>query len=191
MMIGEIGGGQEAEAARFAREHVSKPVVGYIAGLTAPKGRRMGHAGAIISASGESAAEKVEILKAGRDHGRNQPVGDGGDGTGRAKRWQLARGSAARCRALLRCLTQEVGARALQMVPHGVDRATNVAGFDGFEQRAMVCVVTLDALGCENFVPPRSPLGVRSDVVDVLIKPSHHGVLRALRKRQMKRFVCP
>ena len=63
MMIGEIGGGQEAEAAGFAREHVSKPVVGYIAGLTAPKGRRMGHAGAIISASGESAAEKVEILK--------------------------------------------------------------------------------------------------------------------------------
>lgn len=64
MMIGEIGGGQEAEAAQFAREHLSKPVVGYIAGLTAPKGRRMGHAGAIISASGESAAEKVEILKA-------------------------------------------------------------------------------------------------------------------------------
>ena len=63
MMIGEIGGGQEAEAAGFAREHVSKLVVGYIAGLTAPKGRRMGHAGAIISASGESAAEKVEILK--------------------------------------------------------------------------------------------------------------------------------
>lgn len=64
MMIGEIGGGQEAEAAQFARDHVSKPVVGYIAGLTAPKGRRMGHAGAIISASGESAAEKVEILQA-------------------------------------------------------------------------------------------------------------------------------
>jgi malate-CoA ligase subunit alpha len=64
MMIGEIGGGQEAEAAQFARDHVSKPVVGYIAGLTAPKGRRMGHAGAIISASGESAAEKVEILHA-------------------------------------------------------------------------------------------------------------------------------
>ena len=64
MMIGEIGGGQEAEAAAYAKEHMSKPVVGYIAGLTAPKGRRMGHAGAIISASGESAAEKVEILEA-------------------------------------------------------------------------------------------------------------------------------
>jgi len=63
MMIGEIGGPQEAEAAAFIRDHMTKPVVGYIAGLTAPKGRRMGHAGAIISAFGESADEKVEILQ--------------------------------------------------------------------------------------------------------------------------------
>jgi malate-CoA ligase subunit alpha len=63
MMIGEIGGPQEAEAAQFARDNMSKPVVAYVAGLTAPKGRKMGHAGAIISAFGESAAEKVEILK--------------------------------------------------------------------------------------------------------------------------------
>lgn len=63
VMIGEIGGPQEAEAARFYKENMSKPVIGYIAGLTAPKGRRMGHAGAIISAFGESAAEKVEILQ--------------------------------------------------------------------------------------------------------------------------------
>ncbi|WP_347988863.1 succinate--CoA ligase subunit alpha [Methylomonas sp. AM2-LC] len=63
VMIGEIGGPQEVEAGLFAKEHMSKPVVAYIAGLTAPKGRRMGHAGAIISSSGESAAEKVEILK--------------------------------------------------------------------------------------------------------------------------------
>jgi len=63
MMIGEIGGPQEAEAAVFVREHMTKPVIAYIAGLTAPKGRRMGHAGAIISAFGESAAEKVEILR--------------------------------------------------------------------------------------------------------------------------------
>ncbi|MFM9841789.1 MAG: succinate--CoA ligase subunit alpha [Dongiaceae bacterium] len=63
MMIGEIGGPQEAEAAAFVREHMTKPVIAYIAGLTAPKGRRMGHAGAIISAFGESAAEKVAILK--------------------------------------------------------------------------------------------------------------------------------
>ena len=63
VMIGEIGGPQEAEAAAFARDNMGKPVLGYIAGMTAPKGRRMGHAGAIISSSGESAAEKVEILR--------------------------------------------------------------------------------------------------------------------------------
>ena len=63
VIIGEIGGPQEVEAAMWAKENMKKPVVGYIAGLTAPKGRRMGHAGAIISAVGESAAEKVEILK--------------------------------------------------------------------------------------------------------------------------------
>ena len=63
VMIGEIGGPQEAEAAHFAKDNMKKPVIGYIAGLTAPKGRRMGHAGAIISAFGESAAEKVEILQ--------------------------------------------------------------------------------------------------------------------------------
>src|SRR3990167_2944750 len=64
MMIGEIGGPQEAEAAAWAARHMTKPVVAYIAGLSAPKGRKMGHAGAIISAFGESAQEKVEILSA-------------------------------------------------------------------------------------------------------------------------------
>ena len=62
MMIGEIGGPQEAEAAAWVARHMTKPVVAYIAGLSAPKGRKMGHAGAIISAFGESAQEKVEIL---------------------------------------------------------------------------------------------------------------------------------
>jgi malate-CoA ligase subunit alpha len=62
LMIGEIGGPQEAEAAEWIRKHMQKPVVGYVAGLTAPKGRRMGHAGAIISAKGDSAAEKSEIM---------------------------------------------------------------------------------------------------------------------------------
>jgi succinyl-CoA synthetase alpha subunit len=63
-LIGEIGGPQEADAADFIRDHVEKPVVAYIAGMTAPRGRTMGHAGAIISAFGESASEKVEILSA-------------------------------------------------------------------------------------------------------------------------------
>ncbi|HET6837713.1 MAG TPA: succinate--CoA ligase subunit alpha [Gemmatimonadales bacterium] len=63
MMIGEIGGPQEAEASLFVKEHMSKPVIGYVAGLTAPKGRRMGHAGAIISAFGDTAAEKAEIMR--------------------------------------------------------------------------------------------------------------------------------
>jgi len=63
LMIGEIGGPQEVEAGMFAKEHMTKPLVSYIAGLTAPEGRRMGHAGAIISAAGESAAEKVAMLK--------------------------------------------------------------------------------------------------------------------------------
>ena len=63
-MIGEIGGTDEQQAAEFVRAHMSKPVVGFIAGQTAPPGRRMGHAGAIISGSAGTAAEKVEAFKA-------------------------------------------------------------------------------------------------------------------------------
>jgi malate-CoA ligase subunit alpha len=63
IMIGEIGGPQEAEASAWVKANMTKPVVGYVAGLTAPKGRRMGHAGAIISAEGDTAAEKAEIMK--------------------------------------------------------------------------------------------------------------------------------
>ena len=61
-LIGEIGGPQEAEGAAFIDKHMSKPVVAYVAGLTAPRGKTMGHAGAIISAYGETAEEKVEML---------------------------------------------------------------------------------------------------------------------------------
>ncbi len=63
IMLGEIGGLQEVEAARYFRDHMKKPVISYIAGVAAPKGKRMGHAGAIITAYGESAAEKIEALK--------------------------------------------------------------------------------------------------------------------------------
>ena len=63
VMIGEIGGTDEQNAAAFVKKHVSKPVVGFIAGQTAPKGRRMGHAGAIISGSSGTAEEKLAAFE--------------------------------------------------------------------------------------------------------------------------------
>jgi succinyl-CoA synthetase alpha subunit len=63
VLIGEIGGSMEPDAARWYKEHASKPVVGFIAGQTAPKGRRMGHAGAIIGGADDTAAAKMTILR--------------------------------------------------------------------------------------------------------------------------------
>lgn len=63
IMIGEIGGSMEAEAAHWIKEHGTKPVVGFIAGQTAPKGRRMGHAGAIIGGKDDTAAAKMQIMR--------------------------------------------------------------------------------------------------------------------------------
>jgi len=68
VMIGEIGGDLEIQAAAYIKEHIKKPVVAFIAGQTAPKGKRMGHAGAIISGSAGTAQEKMEALEAAGVH---------------------------------------------------------------------------------------------------------------------------
>ncbi|KAA3628688.1 MAG: succinate--CoA ligase subunit alpha [Bacteroidetes bacterium] len=74
IMIGEIGGSMEADAAHYVKEHGTKPVVGFIAGQTAPKGRTMGHAGAIIGGSDDTAEAKMKIMRECGIHVVNSPA---------------------------------------------------------------------------------------------------------------------
>jgi succinyl-CoA synthetase alpha subunit len=74
VLVGEIGGTDEEAAAEYARERVTKPIVGFIAGLTAPSGKRMGHAGAIITGGTGSAQDKIKALEAAGIEVARSPV---------------------------------------------------------------------------------------------------------------------
>ena len=92
VMIGEIGGQQEVEAASWAAQYMTKPLVAFIAGVSAPRGRRMGHAGAVIAGDSDTATAKLDAIESSRSPCGAQPRRDRrhglahGQGDGRARR---------------------------------------------------------------------------------------------------------
>ena len=109
LMMGEIGGTAEEQAAEYIKKHVKKPVAAFIAGQTAPPGKRMGHAGAIISGGSGTAADKIAALQRGRHRRRRQPRRPGRPcrkpSTRALRRQTLAGSIAVRAKATLRDLT--------------------------------------------------------------------------------------